>query len=191
MCRSTWCISSGGNLSPQAVFNGFLEPATSGRESKCALEQTVWALNRDISGFGCFLSNNGSRKKTQQNAPSHQQQEVSWRSKENWRHRSYIFSFNHPLKRRGATDWTVCWRPVPCTDYKHPVQDLWVVKKYFLCKVFGQCAQFMHNLSLDIRCKLRKWVQTEKQWGRQQNNSNVVLKYSRYTEEHFFFHQVK
>lgn len=60
MCRLTWCISSGCSLSSRAIFNGFLQPRTSGRE--CALEETKWALNWDISGFRCFLGNNGKRK---------------------------------------------------------------------------------------------------------------------------------
>lgn len=50
-------------ICPCKLFlNGLLEPRTSGREDKRASEQTGRALSRDISGFGCFLGNNGKRK---------------------------------------------------------------------------------------------------------------------------------
>lgn len=44
MCRSTRCISSGSNLSPQAVFNGFFLGGSrglpeKGGEGECALEK--------------------------------------------------------------------------------------------------------------------------------------------------------
>lgn len=64
MCRLAWCIRfAWSSLSLQALFNGFLEPGPSGREAECALERAVWALNRDISGFRCFLRNNGERRR--------------------------------------------------------------------------------------------------------------------------------
>lgn len=67
MCRSTRCISSGSNLSPQAVFNGFFFGGSrglpeKGGEGECALEKQTARAFGVLSGFRCFLGNNGGEK---------------------------------------------------------------------------------------------------------------------------------
>lgn len=98
MCRSTRRISSGSNLSLQAVFNGFFGAEDFRRKGKgggALRTDSMSSLSRDVSGFRCFLGNKNTKCIIAQTTGS----EFST-SKESWR--------RLPLHLQPHSSKTVC-----------------------------------------------------------------------------------